>query len=49
MGSGDKFVYGKHDGVGFGIFFSRFPFQLTVTVNFLFWYVSLGFGKGYDE
>jgi cytochrome bd-type quinol oxidase subunit 1 len=28
---------------------SRFPFTLTISVHFLFWGVSLGFGKGYDE
>ena len=49
MGSGDKFKYGKLNCFGLGIYIDRFPFALTVGINVLFWYVSVGFGKGYDE
>jgi hypothetical protein len=49
MGSGNKFQVWKADGFGLGFSISRFPFALTISVSLLFWGVSLGFGKGYDE
>ena len=50
MGSGSKFTVVSHyDAIGLGLYISKFPFALTVNVTFLFWHISLGFGKGYDE
>lgn len=49
MGSGEKFTYGWTGSFGLGFGIARFPFAVTITANVLFWYVSIGFGKGYDE
>lgn len=49
MGSGNRFSFGRVDGFGLGVHVSRFPFNVTISLNFLFWFVSLGFGRGYDE
>lgn len=48
MGSGNRFKFGRLEGFGIGLYVSRFPFALTLTVNLFFWYVSLGLGKPYD-
>jgi len=50
MGSGDRVVFGRTHkcfAVGFGV--GSFPFAVTVHVNLGLWYVSVGFGKGYDQ
>lgn len=49
MGSGSKFEITKMEGLGLGIYVSRFPHQLSININFIVWNVYLGFGKGYDE
>jgi len=49
MGPGDRFTYGLSRGFGLGIHFDKFPFQLTISCVLLFWYISVGFGKAYDE
>lgn len=49
MGSGDKFSISSSEAFGFGIYFSRFPFDFTVGIHFIKWHMQLGFGKGYDE
>jgi hypothetical protein len=49
MGSGSRFTFGRVDGFGAGFSISRFPFALTFNAHALFWYVSVGFGRGYDE
>jgi hypothetical protein len=52
MGSGDRIKYGVVDpiqGLGLGISVSRFPFTVTVSLHVLCWFISIGFGKGYDE
>ncbi len=51
MGSGDKITWGKlaTPTIGLGLYIGRFPFNLTIGVTFIFWFVQLGFGKGYDE
>ena len=48
MGSGDRFDYGKCNGFGLGFYYHKFPFNHTISINFLFWYVSIGIGKAYD-
>lgn len=49
MGSGNRFTCGLNEGCGLGIYVARFPFTVTISINLLFWFVSLGFGRGYDE
>jgi hypothetical protein len=50
MGSGQRFrFYSNADGLGVGVYVSRFPFALTINVRLLFWGFQLAFGKGYDE
>lgn len=49
MGSGSRFTFGVTDSVGFSFVVSRFPFAVTVNILVLCFYVSIGFGKGYDE
>ncbi len=49
MGSGDKFTYGYAASFGFGFSMSKFPFAVTLMIQFLVWYISIGFGKAYDE
>jgi len=49
MGSGDRFTYGNSEGFGVGFFYSKFPFAHTFTLSVAFWYISVGFGKAYDE
>ena len=49
MGSGNKFSYGKTESFGMGFCISRFPFELTIGINFAWFYLSIGFGKGYDQ
>lgn len=49
MGSGSRFIFNKTEGFGIGFYVSTFPFKLTINISFLFWYISLGFGKAYDE
>ena len=49
MGSGSRFKISKHEGVGLGVYIDTFPFSVTVNVSVLFWTISLGFGKAYDE
>lgn len=49
MGSGSRFTYGwNQDTLGLGFYISRFPFELSIYIVFLFWNLSIGFGKGYD-
>lgn len=49
MGSGDRFTFGSSNGFGLGFYYTKFPFEHTISINFLFWYVSIGIGKAYDE
>lgn len=49
MGSGKRFTYGRTESFGAGFAVARFPFALTIDANLFFWFVSIGFGKGYDE
>ena len=49
MGSGDKFKCGVIPGLCFGVQADTFPFALTVTLFIGPFWVSYGFGKGYDE
>lgn len=49
MGSGSKFKFSKMEGVGLGVYISRFPHQLSININFIMWNLYIGFGKGYDE
>jgi hypothetical protein len=49
MGSGSRFEYGWSGAVGLGVHIGKFPFKVTVSISVLFWYVQIGFGKGYDK
>jgi uncharacterized membrane-anchored protein len=49
MGSGNKITAGTTDSFGFGFNISKFPFQVTLNIQFAIWFVSIGFGKGYDQ
>ena len=49
MGSGDKLTYGIIEGWGIGMYYHTFPFEHTFTLSFIKFYVTIGFGKGYDE
>ena len=51
MGAGDRFKAGKSGSStgGFGIFYSKFPFEHTVSIHFVIWYISYGFGKVYHD
>jgi hypothetical protein len=49
MGSGDRVKFFRSDALGAGFFVARFPFAVTLTAHLLFWCVSIGFGRGYDE
>ena len=49
MGSGDRFTFGSSNGFGLGFYYTKFPFDHTDSFNFLFWYVSIGIGKAYDD
>lgn len=49
MGSGDRITFDRTGGFGLGVHLGRFPFAVTVNVSFLFWNLSIGFGKGYDQ
>ncbi len=49
MGSPDRFTFGKSNGFGLGFYYSKFPYEHYLSLNLLFWYVSIGLGKAYDE
>lgn len=49
MGAGSKFKIEETEGIGLGVYISRFPHQLSVTIRVAKWYVYFGFGRGYDE
>ena len=49
MGSGDRFSFGRADGFGIGIYVSRFPFSVTIGMQFAVWNLTLGFGRAYDD
>lgn len=49
MGSGDRVQFCRSGGCGIGLHISRFPFALTINLGLLFWNLSIGFGKGYDQ
>ena len=49
MGSGSRFKFGLLRGFGLGLHIDDFPFQVTISANLLFWFVSVGFGKAYDD
>ena len=49
MGSGDRIKFRTINGIMFGVFVDRFPFEWTVDFYFLCFGVSIGFGKAYDE
>lgn len=49
MGSGDRFTCGNSNGFGLGFYYTKFPFAHTISINFLFWYISIGIGKAYDD
>lgn len=49
MGSGSRITFGLIPGLVFGVTVLRFPFAVTVNLNLAFVWVSLGFGKGYDQ
>lgn len=49
MGSGDRFQFHQINRFGLGFSLATFPFILTIDIHILFWYISVGFGKGYDE
>ena len=49
MGSGDKFSVDWMDGVGLGIYVSRFPHALSINISLIKVGIYIGFGKGYDQ
>jgi hypothetical protein len=50
MGSGPRFEINKlNDQVGFGIYISKFPHQLSINISLILFNIYIGFGKGYDE
>lgn len=53
MGSGSRLQFyplglGGDWCFSLGLSLSSFPFALTVSVNFMFWGMSLGLGRAYD-
>lgn len=50
MGSGPKFsIELMRQSTGLGIYISRFPHQLSISITLIFVSIYFGFGKGYDE
>ena len=49
MGSGDRIKVGVATQFGVGIWVSRFPFAFTLDLLIGVFYISIGFGKGYDQ
>lgn len=49
MGSPDRIDFGKCNGFGLGFYYAKFPYEHTLNFNLLFWYISIGIGKAYDE
>ncbi len=49
MGSGDRIKAGLIPGLGLCLTVARFPFALTVNVTLACFWLSIGFGKGYDQ
>jgi hypothetical protein len=49
MGSGDRITFTSSEAFGIGFNVSRFPFALTINVHLLFWHLSIGIGRGYDD
>jgi hypothetical protein len=49
MGSGPRFSIGIIDGVGLGIYMSRFPHSFSINITLITINIYIGFGKGYDE
>jgi hypothetical protein len=49
MGSGSKFTFGFMRGLVFGFYTDDFPFTFTLRLYIGPLWVTLGFGKGYDE
>ncbi len=49
MGSGDRVKCYPTGAFGFGLNFALFPYAVTLNIMFLFWGLSIGFGKAYDE
>ena len=50
MGPGDRFeIYKMHGSCGIGIWFDRFPYDLTINISLIKWNIQLGFGKPYTE
>jgi hypothetical protein len=49
MGSGDRIKFWNAHAFGLGLSVARFPFTITINAHILFWGISVGFGKGYDQ
>ncbi len=49
MGSPDRFEIRKMQGYGLGIYFDRFPHNVSVNICLIKFSIYLGFGKAYDE
>lgn len=49
MGSGPRFSISSLDGFGLGIYVSRFPHTVSISINVIVINIYIGFGKGYDE
>lgn len=49
MGSGDRVKFVVIPGFGLCATVSRFPFAVTVNLTVACFWVSFGFGKGYDQ
>ena len=49
MGSGSKIKFGYVPFIALGVSAARLPFAFTLHFNFICFYLTLGFGKGYDQ
>lgn len=50
MGSGDRFTFSCDTHVwGLGIHLCKFPFDVTISVIFLCFVATVGFGSAYDD
>jgi hypothetical protein len=49
MGSGPRFQISRINGLGLGIYVSRFPHFVSISISIIVINIYIGFGKGYDE
>lgn len=49
MGPGPRIDFNKSESFGVGVFFTTFPYQVSIHIQVAIWSVSIGLGKPYTE